>query len=77
MKVWTSNKCKSHSVVSFSYDASETAKEYILASPILSPCFTLSIVVLLLYNSTVAVSSLILGAGTPDTWLTLKIVPIW
>ena len=32
--------------------------------------------VLLLYNSTVRSWS-ILGAGTPETWFTLKIVPIW
>ena len=77
VNIWTSNKCKSHSVESPVYDASDTANEYILASPILSPCFSLSAVVLLLYSSTSAVSSFIFGAGTPETWFTLNTVPIW
>ena len=39
VNTWTSNKCKSHSVVSPVYAASDTANEYTLASPILSPCY--------------------------------------
>ena len=42
VNIWTSNKRRSHSVVSPTYDASCTENEYNLASPILSPCFSSS-----------------------------------
>ena len=48
VNTWTSNKCKSHSVVSPVYDASDTANEYTLASPILSPVPAVFELVLLL-----------------------------
>ena len=48
VKIWISNKCKSHVVVSLEYDASETANEYTLALPIKLPVPAVSELVLLL-----------------------------
>ena len=78
VNVWISYKCKSQGVVAPTYEASESPKEYTLASPTCSPCANILLVPTLWFLNwtTLVLFPPRLTVGAPRTLFTLIRLPI-